>query len=283
MLDIEPIPFDLHIALGDAADLWAPRAAEKGLELIVRYGAEVPRRLVGDPGRIRQIVLNLAGNAVKFTETGHVMLEVEVVDQDEQASNIRISVHDTGVGMGQEGLDRLFQPFSQADSSTTRKFGGTGLGLAISKRLIDLMGGEITVESTPREGSIFRFTIRLARAVDPEDLEQDNADLEGLRVLVVDDVELSRRVLAEQVTAWGMRPEAVASGPEAIDLLRAAAGGDDPICIAILDCQMPGMDGPAVAAVVKEDSALRDIPLVMLTTAGARGDARRARQVGFAG
>ena len=283
MLDIEPISFDLHVAIGEAADLLAPKAAEKGLELIVRYGADVPRRLVGDPGRIRQIVLNLAGNAVKFTETGHVMLEVEVVDQDEQASNVKISVHDTGVGMSQQGLERLFQPFSQADSSTTRKFGGTGLGLAISKRLVDLMGGEISVESASGEGSVFSFTLRLARAVDPEDLEQDNADLEGLRVLVVDDVELNRRVLAEQLTTWGMRPEEVGSGPEAIDLLRAAAGRDDPICIAILDGHMPGMDGSEVAAVIKKDPALRDIPLVMLTTAGASGDARKAREVGFAG
>ncbi len=282
-LEIEPIPFDLQVAVAEVADLLAPKAEEKGLELVVRYAADAPRQVVGDPGRIRQIVLNLAGNAIKFIDAGHVLIEVEAFGQSEEDAGVRISVHDTGVGLDDAALAELFQPFTQADASTTRKFGGTGLGLAICKQLVELMGGEIGAQGVPGEGSTFWFTLRLPRVVEAGPAVPAEADLSGVRVLVVDDVAISRRVLREQLTGWGMRPECAASGAEALERLHAGVADDDPFVVAILDYQMPGMDGEAVARAITADATLRGTRPVSLTSYGRRGDGRRAEEAGFAG
>ena len=282
-LELEPIPFDLQVAMYEVADLLAPKAEGKEMELIVRYAADAPRHLVGDPGRIRQIVLNLAGNAVKFTDSGHVLLEVEAVEQTEEDACIKISVHDTGLGMDEEAQARLFQPFSQADASTTRKFGGTGLGLAICKRLVDVMGGEIGVRSAAGEGSEFWFTVRLPRSEDTSSAPLRQADLEGVRAVVVDDMEINRRVFDEQLTSWGMLTESVASGAEALERLRASATDGHPVQIAIIDYQMPGMDGMELARLIRQDPALGDTRLVLLSSSDKRGDGQSASEAGFSG
>ena len=282
-LDIEPISFDLQVASAEVADLLAPKALEKGLELVFRYAPDAPRYLIGDPGRIRQIILNMAGNAIKFTSNGHVMIEIEGEERSEEESLVKISIHDTGIGMDEEAQAKLFKPFSQADASTTRKFGGTGLGLAISRQLVELMGGEVHVESQLGKGSTFWFTLNLRRGpVDgPEKLP--DIDLSGVKVLVVDDVAINRRVLQEQLTSFGMVPQVVRSGAEGVELLREAKLDGEPYPIAILDHLMPGMDGEELGGVIKADERIKDTALVLLTSAGRPGDGRRFAEAGFSG
>ena len=282
-LEIEPIPFDLQVAMGEVTDLLAPKAAAKKVELLMRYAPDAPRRFVGDPGRIRQVVVNLAGNAIKFTERGHVLIDVEASESCEQDSTVRISVHDTGVGMDEATQARLFQPFSQADVSTTRKFGGTGLGLAISKQLVHLMGGEIGVRSTVGESSVFWMSLPLPLAEQGRPETLPVVGLQGERVLVVDDTEINLMVTAEQLKAWEMRPECVTSGARAIERLHAGVADDDPFAVALVDARMPGMDGHAVSRRVLADAAIRSTRLVLLTSYGSRGDAVRVRAGGFAG
>ncbi len=282
-LEIEPIPFDLQVALAEVVDLLAPKAEEKGLELVFRYAQDALRHVIGDPGRIRQIVMNLVANAIKFTHEGHVLIDVEAGERAEGEACVRISVRDTGVGIEDAARDELFKPFTQGDASTTRRYGGTGLGLAICKQLVELMGGEIGARGVRGEGSTFWFTLRLGRGEEADSVQLTDRDLKGVRVLVVDDTEINRVVFDEQLTSWGMRSEVAGSGAEALERLRAAVDADDPFSIAILDSQMPGMDGEAVARAIKDDAALRDTHLVLLTSYGRRGDARRVGEAGFAG
>jgi len=237
---------------------------------------------VGDAGRIRQVVLNLAGNAIKFTSDGHVLIEVQGMQSPANECNVKILVRDTGIGIDESARDRLFESFSQADASTTRKYGGTGLGLAISKQLVELMGGEINVESVPGEGSVFWLTLRLGLTEQTTSGPVPEADLSNVRVLVVDDLEVNRRILREQLGAYGMRPEMAESGSEALELLRTAVAAKDPYAIAVLDFQMPGMDGEQLGRAIKADETISDTPLVLLTSSGQRGDARRISEAGFA-
>ncbi|HKQ19539.1 MAG TPA: response regulator [Candidatus Eisenbacteria bacterium] len=282
-MTIEPIPFDLLVAVEEVADLLSFRASEKNVDLIVRYEPGAPRRFLGDAGRIRQVILNLAGNAVKFTEQGHVMIDVERDRTKGGTPAVRLTVRDTGIGIPAEKLGSLFGKFVQVDASTTRKFGGTGLGLAISKSLVELMGGEITAESTLGEGSTFRCTLPLAEDPSPPPAAAPRPDLSGLRVLIVDDNQVNRRVLSEQLESWGMTHEAVASGTAALAALHAAVDRREPFHIAILDYFMPGMDGEAVAHAIRADAAIRGTMLLMLTSSGRKGDARRFQEAGFAG
>ena len=282
-LDIEPIPFDLQVAASEVADLLTPKAVEKGIELVTLYHPDAPRYVVGDAGRIRQIILNLAGNAVKFTEKGHALIEVEGKEDLGDEVEVKISIHDTGIGIDEEGRARLFQSFSQADASTTRKFGGTGLGLAICKRLVELMGGEIGVESEPGAGSVFWFTLRLPKGEEPEVVLEDNVDLSDIRALVVDDTPVNCRVLSAQLTGLGMRPDCAGSGEEALRLLRKAVDEGDPYMMSILDFQMPGMNGEQLGKAIKNDPNIAGTSLVLMTSSGSRGDARRLREAGFAG
>jgi signal transduction histidine kinase/CheY-like chemotaxis protein len=281
-MTVEPFPFDLRRAAEDVTDLLLSRAQEKGIDLIVRFAPGMPTRVVGDAGRLRQILVNLASNAIKFTEQGHVFLNVECEPDGPERVRCRLTVEDTGIGIPEEKQKEIFERFAQADVSTTRRFGGTGLGLAISKELVALMGGEIGVRSRPGEGSAFWFTVPLGLQQECAPPPASDADLKGIRVLVVDDDATNRRVLHEQLSAWGMRPEESASGIDALGILKKAAGQGARFSIAVLDHQMPGMDGETLGRLIKETPELRETVLVMLTSLGRRGDAARLKHEGFA-
>ena len=244
---------------------------------------DVPTALRGDPGRLTQVVTNLLGNAVKFIEEGEVVLRVKLAEETPHAAEVRFEVKDTGIGMTAEQKARLFQPFTQADASTTRRFGGPGLGLAISKQLVEMMGGDIGVESEPGHGSVFWFTARLEKSPDGTRAAKNRpADLGGLRVLVVDDNETNRTILLEQVASWGMKNGTAEGGPQALRMLREAAEGGEPCDAAILDMQMPGVDGMELASRVRAEPAIAKIRLVLLTSSRLRGEAEQARRVGVA-
>ncbi|MBW2164751.1 MAG: response regulator [Deltaproteobacteria bacterium] len=277
--------FDLRLTLEDMTDVLALRAYEKGLEMTCLIEPEVPALLRGDPGRLRQIIINLIGNAIKFTAQGEVALHVTLDNEDNGMVMIRFAVKDTGCGMPADKLDILFDPFTQADSSTTRKFGGTGLGLTISKHLCEMMGGQIGVESKEGKGSTFWFTARLNKQSTSRKMEittLDNISLKGLRILAVDDNATNRRVVAGMLSSQECRHEEVENAATALDRLRAAAASGDPFRIAILDMVMPEMDGETLGRMIKDDPALRDTVLVMMTSIGSRGDAGRFEKAGFA-
>jgi signal transduction histidine kinase/DNA-binding response OmpR family regulator len=280
-LAIEPFPFDLRLVIEEVDEMLAPKAEERKLDLVLEYPPDAPRHFIGDAGRIRQVVTNLVGNAVKFTSGGCVLITVQCEGQDARRSRMRVSVQDNGPGIPQEKLDLLFRKFSQVDASTTRKYGGTGLGLAISRQLIELMGGSIGVESRPGQGSTFWFTLPLTLDAQPHAAPIPVADLRDLRVLIVDDNEVNRRVLHEQITSWGMRNGSFSSGEHALEALRAAQQSGDSYHFAILDYQMPGMDGATLARVIKSDPAIRGTVLVMLTSVGHWGAVRHIDGAGI--
>ena len=281
-LDLEALNFDLRIVLDEFAAILALRAHEKGLEFVCAAAPEVPAYLCGDPGRLRQILLNLAGNALKFTNQGEISVRVGVVSETESDALLRFSVKDTGIGIPAEKQAHLFQKFSQVDASITRHYGGTGLGLAISKQLAAAMGGEIGIESGEGRGSEFWFTARFPKQAErPHDLAPSSA-IRGIHVLVVDDNATNREVLMAQLKAWGVRPEEAADGPAAMQTLHWARDAGDPFRAAILDMQMPGMDGGTLAKIIKSDQTLKDTRLVVMTSLGLqRGDAKHLHALGF--
>jgi two-component system sensor histidine kinase/response regulator len=266
-MSIERIDFDVAQILEEAADLLAERAQSKGLELVVWIPPDTPTLLAGDPSRIRQVLVNLVSNAVKFTEKGEVVVQAEAMRADDQDVTLKFSVRDTGIGVAEEAHSRLFSAFTQADGSTTRRYGGTGLGLAISKNLVALMGGDIGFDSKVGEGSTFWFTLTLGRGGSQlRPRVSSDAPLAGLHVLIVDDNETNREILRRQTSAWRMRSEAAVSGPDALRQLRAAAESSDPFQLVLLDMQMPDMDGMSVARAIKADPVLRTTQLVVLTS-----------------
>jgi len=267
-LAIDVFPFDLHRLLEEVAEVLAPRSSERGIELMVRYSPGAPSQLMGDGDRIRQVVSNLASNAVKFTHAGHVLIDAEFAKRVGSTIEVRVSVSDTGIGVPPDKLGLLFEKFTQADTSTTRRYGGTGLGLAIAKSLVELMGGSINVKSVEGEGSTFWFTLCLPCSDQVQRAPAAASTLNGLRVLIVDDNAVNRRVIHEQISSWGMRNGSYACAEEAVDALRAAHATGDPYDIVIADYQMPGIDGAALAALVKADPALRDVVYIMLTSVG---------------
>jgi len=281
-IGFEQTDFELRLTVEDVLELLAERAYGKGLELAYLQHANLPTWVGGDPGRLRQVLTNLVGNAVKFTESGEVVVHSTLAEETDHDALIRFTVTDTGIGLAPEARQRLFQSFSQADSSTTRKYGGTGLGLAISKRLVEMMGGSIGVESTRGSGSTFWFTVRLAkRASPPNAARADLAKLHRLRVLGVDDNATNRALLAAQLSAWGMHVDCVANAAHALERLRAAHRDAAPYDLAILDYQMPDMDGVTLASVIKSDPVLAKVPLVLLTSVSYRGCAGEAAHAGF--
>ena len=281
-LEMETIDFDLFSLLDDFMDIMAPRAHEKNLELLCSIVPGTPALLKGDPGRLRQILTNLAGNAVKFTQTGEILIKVSVVKDDETTSLIRFVVKDTGIGIPEDKIAILFDKFSQVDASTTRKYGGSGLGLAIAKQLVELMAGEIHVSSQEGQGSEFQFTARFKkRKIPGGEQPQVPEDLQGLRILVVDDNTTNREILTTQLRAWGMRSDESSNAPEALDKLKKAFDENDPYKIAVIDMQMPDMDGETLGRLIKDDPNHTAMHIIMLTSMGRRGDAKRFEAAGF--
>ena len=282
-VEIETVDFDLRTPVEETSDMVAIKAQEKGLEFHYLIHPTVPTALRGDPGRLRQILLNLAGNAVKFTEKGEVFLDVNRQEETESRVTVRFSVADTGIGIPKDRVDRLFKSFSQVDASTTRKYGGTGLGLAISNRLAEMMGGRIGMESQEGRGSTFWFTATFEKQPEPQQREEEPLeDVRGVRVLVVDDNATNRLVLREQLRSWGCIVEECAEAAKVLGKLRNARAGGKPFRVAFLDMQMPEMDGETLARRIKKDPKVRNTILILLTSIGKLGTASRLQEIGFA-
>ncbi|MBI3806657.1 MAG: response regulator [Nitrospirae bacterium] len=283
-MSLEILDFDLRTTIDETLDLVAKPAADKGVNLACLIHANVPSALRGDPGRLRQILLNLLSNAFKFTAQGEVVLSVLLGQGTDDRVTVRFEIQDTGIGLSPEAQGHLFQAFSQADSSTTRKYGGTGLGLAICKQLTELMGGQIGVESQPGAGSTFWFTVSLATQA-PGTASVDNwpaQSLQGRSLCIVDDHATNRRILEAYATKWGLQCRLAVDGPEALACLRTAAAEGVACEFAIIDMQMPGMDGLELARVIKADAVLAPTRLILLTSQGQRGDAKLAQTAGYA-
>ena len=280
-MELENVNFNLLLTLEDFAEIMAVKADEKGLEFICASAPDIPTMIIGDPGRLRQILVNLAGNAIKFTSHGEVSVTATLTSYVEDDICIRFSIKDTGIGIPEGKQKKLFESFTQADSSTTRQFGGTGLGLAISKQLTELMGGRIGINSEPGRGSEFWFTANFKKS-DKEAQELTKPDaLKGTRILIVDDNATNRDILSIQFKAWGIRTEEAEDGPAALKILYESLDTGDPFKIAVLDMQMPGMDGETLGRVIKSDKQLAEIRLLMMTSLGQRGDSKRMKEIGF--
>ena len=278
-MTLDPIPFDLEHSVHDVTSLLSGKAQEKGLELIIDFAPDCPTYLVGDAGRIRQILLNLLGNAIKFTAQGYVLLKISCKGASDHQAELRIILQDTGIGIDEQQQAKLFRPFSQADSSTTREYGGTGLGLSISKQLVELMGGRMGVESAPDEGSVFWIELTLPLAESPGAIPPE--DLSGKRALVVDDLQINRTLLARQLQHFGLEVEEAAGAHKALQLLRQGMESGHPFDIALLDYLMPETDGEQLARLIRQQEGLFELPLILLTSAGQRGDAERFRRIGI--
>ena len=279
---LEAIPFDLIVCCKNVVDLMQIKTREKGLELFLNYPHGMRRKVVGDPGRVRQVLLNLVGNALKFTEHGHVLVDLGWHEENDAQGSLQIKVMDSGIGIPQEKLGILFEKFTQADASTTRNFGGTGLGLAISRQLVEMMGGRIDVASRLGEGSTFTFTLRLEWDGHVPQALFAAGSVENLRVLIADGSRISRRILGEWFRAWKINYRLCASSREAMSELRSAQAGGKPYQLALLDMQMDDLDGEELGLEIKADPGLRECVLMMLSSWGLRGDAKRLRAAGFA-
>ncbi|ULA61426.1 MAG: Histidine kinase [Nitrospira sp.] len=280
-LHFEQVAFDLRLAVEDTIELMAEQAQSKGLELIALVDAAVPAGVLGDPGRLRQILVNLVSNAIKFTPTGEVFVHVSR-ETGESPNHLRFAITDTGIGISDEAQKKLFQAFVQADSSTTRRFGGTGLGLAICQRLVQQMQGRIGIESRPGEGSTFWFTVQLPEAVlssAPSTLSWDR--LSGRRILHVDPNNMSRKVLQQDLTSKGLQCSGARNAGEAVDLAQAAAAAQKPFDFALIELHLPDKDGFETATLLKHNPATSAIRVVILTTVGRRGDGGTARALGI--
>lgn len=280
-LELEALDFDLRSALESTGDILGLRAQKKNLEFVCFIDPEVPSLLRGDPGRLRQVILNLAGNAIKFTPKGEVVVSVTLDREDNHRPLLRFTIIDTGIGISKDRQQDIFDPFIQADTSTTREYGGTGLGLSISKQLVGLMGGEIGLQSDIGKGSIFWFTAAFDRQPPSKIDREPMKAIEGERVLVVDDNATNRRLLMLLLDSWDCRYDAVPDGGSALTELEKAAREDDPYRIAVVDMQMPGMDGETLGKKIKANPSISKTLLVMMTSLGRRGDAARLEKIGF--
>ncbi len=281
-LELESIPFSLRDILSRALRPHALKAEQKGLELLLDVHPDVPDGVVGDPVRLQQVLSNLVGNALKFTERGHVLVEVGADRREDNCARLHFQVADTGIGVAADKHATIFEAFSQADGSTTRRFGGTGLGLTISATLVGMMGGRIWVESEPGRGSTFHFTAAFDTAHSDRATPDNEALLAGLPVLVVDDNAVNRRILLGQLTRWQMRPVAVDSGAAALHAMIVAADAGRPFTLVLLDANMPDVDGFAVAERIVSNKQLSGATIMMLTSSGQYGDIVRARELGIA-
>ena len=281
-MDLEKLNFNLRNAVAEVVELPAMRANEKDVEFAYEIHHEVPSLLRGDPGRLRQVLLNLTNNAIKFTKKGEVVLRVSLENETKKHAKILFTVRDTGIGIPQEKLGSIFDSFKQSDSSTTRIYGGTGLGLSISKRLVDLMNGEIGVKSVLNKGSIFWFTALFEKQRNiNEEKPLAPQDIRGKRFLIVDDNKTNLNILKGYLESWGCFCDVAESGEIALSLMNAVAKVNSPFDAAIIDMRMPGMDGAELGQRIKNDSLLNSTVMVMLTSQGLRGDASRMEKIGF--
>ena len=282
-LDLEQVDMDLRNIVEDVGRMIAFQAHRKRLELTLDIDPDLPAAVKGDPGRLRQILTNLGGNALKFTSVGEVAIKVDVLESDDAGTRVRFEVRDTGIGIPADRIDRLFQPFSQVDASTTRQFGGTGLGLSIVRRLTDLMGGECGVHSVPGTGSTFWFTLRFAAA--EQNIQPRTATpltLKDRRVLVVDDNHTNLKILAGQMARCGVLATCVSSATKALETLRLSAAAGLPYEVALLDHDMPDIDGSQLGGLINEDPAINSTRVVLLTSSGQPGDSSHFSRMGFA-
>jgi PAS domain S-box-containing protein len=281
-LDLDCIDFCIENCVGDALRLLAMRANQKNIDLIANIEPDVPERLNGDPHRLRQIIINLVGNAIRFTEEGDVTVHVAVEDQNGAQCRLRVTVRDTGIGIPPERRDAIFEAFSQADRSVARKYGGTGLGLTISAQLVQMMGGRIWVESEVGVGSQFHFTARFGLAADQAAGREIHAELNGLRALIVDDNAMNRQVLDKMVGSLGMTAQIAECGQDALGMLSRAAAEGDSFRLAIVDVQMPGMDGFTLARHIKTTPELAGAAIVMMSSVGPKADFPQAHGLDIA-
>lgn len=282
-LELEEVPFDLQALTEDVVQILGSRARKKRIDLIARYDNNLPRFFVGDPGRIRQILLNLVGNAVKFTERGHVLLAVHHNGDSDDKIRLHFEVEDTGIGIPENSLPHIFDRFIQVTSGEARRFGGTGLGLAISRQLVERMSGQISVSSVLGKGSTFRFLLPLQ--VDPEPSTEvlPSADLAGAHIAIVDDSEINRRVLVELMQSWNSRVSPYEDAQSALVALRAAQSRGTPYDIAVIDSDLPDLSGAELGRELRRDPALQDLRMVLLTSTPRQGDGRRYQELGFSG
>jgi signal transduction histidine kinase/CheY-like chemotaxis protein/HPt (histidine-containing phosphotransfer) domain-containing protein len=281
-LDIEHFDFQLQSLLEELADLFADRVAQKDLELLIARDSDVPSALIGDPLRLRQVLINLLSNALKFTETGDIIVKVETMEQDAERAVLRFSVSDSGIGIPRDKLGTLFDSFTQADGSTTRKYGGTGLGLAICKQLTELMGGVILARSEPGKGSTFWLEVPFERqSAENERTYGVNVDLEGLKALVTDDNAMARKILMETMLSFGFEVGTAADGSEALAQLHAAIQDGHPYDLVLMDWKMPGMDGLETSRQIRGTPELGDIPVVMVTAFGREDERGQGERIGI--
>jgi PAS domain S-box-containing protein len=264
--EIDPMPFNLKTSIEDVVSLLRAKAQDKGLELIINYPTDQARGFIGDAGRLRQVITNLIGNAVKFTETGHITIDVDISSTHEGIAVCDVKVSDTGIGISPEKMDRIFDKFTQADGSTTRVYGGTGLGLTISKHIVEMMGGRMQVSSTFGEGSSFGFRIPLPLDANAQDEAFDILRISGKRVLIIDDIETNRTLFSEQMQAWGMVPDVALDGVDALGKLRAAHKANAPYDLLLLDYLMPGLNGQEFAQILHQAPDLGHVPIIMLSS-----------------
>jgi len=283
-LDLDPVAFRLRDTLDVAIKPLSVRAHRKGLELACSVGSEVPDDLLGDPSRLGQIVINVVGNAIKFTDCGEVVIEVAIDSRQRDELFLHFSVRDTGVGIPGDKLSVIFDSFTQADGSTNRKYGGTGLGLTISSRLAGMMGGRIWAESTSGKGSTFHFTALFKVLSQPQHSPGKDAnpavDLKNVAALIVDDNQTNRKILQEMLAGWGMKPSVAESGKTALEILRAVNAAEDSVPVVLIDAHMPHMDGFALAETIIAEREFRHAPIIMLTSSGQPGDIKRCRELG---
>ena len=288
---LEEIDFNLRVTLENAVDILALKAHEKGLELVCHILPDVPTALIGDPGKLRQVIVNIAGNSLKFTEEGEIVIRVELESETDDSVNLHFMISDTGIGIPQDKLDSIFKSFEQADGSITRKYGGTGLGLSITRQFVEMMGGEIKVESPNNHqskggpGSNFHFTVcfELSRSKDIRVPLPKPKDLSGMPVLIVDDNFTNRILLQEMTTSWGLVPTITANGKEAIDRFNKSFASGRAFRLILLDMQMPELDGFEVAKMIKDAPPGEDVRIILLSSSGQRGDADRCKEIGISG
>jgi two-component system sensor histidine kinase/response regulator len=284
-IELEEVDFDLRITMENAMDILTIKAEEKGLELICHLQPDVPTALSGDPARLKQIIINLVGNAIKFTEKGEVLIQVKKIEEDDKSVLLNFSVSDTGIGISEDMTETIFDSFRQADGSITRRYGGTGLGLSISKRLVEMMGGTIWVKSEPMKGSTFYFTARfgLSKIAATKAPRLDGDSILGSRVLIVDDNATNRLVLREMISLWGLLSAEAKDGKEALIKLREGAETGHTYRLVLMDLMMPEMDGFELSKKIKDSSLGKNIEIILLTSLGRKGDSARCKEVGISG